>query len=109
MTRRPPLVRVLSLNIVLSILMWVLSDGNFFDRGRKPPSWNAGNRLVVIIIGLANIRPLNVIVILISVLKVDFTIWWISTAVKNHVTGKTMCGLVVNHIGFANIRLLKIF
>ena len=44
MTRRPPLVRVLSLNIVLSILMWVLSDGNFFDRGRKPPSWNAGNR-----------------------------------------------------------------
>ena len=65
--------------------------------------------LVVIDIGFAHIRPLSVIVILISVLKVDFTTWSISTAVKSHVTGKTICGLVVNQIGFAHIRPFNIF
>ena len=45
--------------------------------------------------------------ILISFFKVDFTAWSNSNAVENHVVVKTICGLVVTHIGFAYIRPLK--
>ena len=46
--------------------------------------------------------------ILIGVLKVDFTAWSNLTAVENHLVGKAIFGLVVNHIGFAHIRPLNV-
>ena len=46
--------------------------------------------------------------ILIRFFKVDFTAWSNSTAVENHVVVKTVCGLVVNHIWFGYIRLIKV-
>ena len=63
--------------------------------------------LVVIKIGFAYIRPLEMVSILIGVLKVYFTVWLNLTAVKNCLVRKTIVGLVVNHIGFANIRPLN--
>ena len=50
---------------------------------------------------------MKVVLILIGVLKVNFTAWSNLTAVENHLVGKTIFGLVVNHIGFAYIRPLK--
>ena len=46
--------------------------------------------------------------ILISFFKVDITVWSNSTTVENHVVVKTICGLVVNHIWFGHIRLIKV-
>ena len=62
--------------------------------------------LVVIKIGFAYIRPLEVVSILIGVLKVYFTVWLNLTAVKNCLVRKAIIGLLVNHIGFVRIRLL---
>ena len=47
---------------------------------------------------------MNVVLILIDVLKVDFTAWSNLTAVENHLVGKAIFGLVINHIGFSYIR-----
>ena len=44
------------------------------------------------------------VLILIGVLKVDFTAWSNLTAIENHLVGKAIFGLVVNHIGFGHIR-----
>ena len=54
--------------------------------------------LVVIKIGFAHIRPLEVVSILIGVLKVNFTAWSNFTAVENHLIGKAIAGLMVSHI-----------
>ena len=59
--------------------------------------------LVVIKIGFAYIRPLEMILILICVLKVDFTAWFNLTAVKNRLVRKAIVGLVVHHIEFVHI------
>ena len=64
--------------------------------------------LVVIKIGFAHIRPLEVVLILIGVLKVDFTAWLNLTAVENRLVGKSIFSLVVTHIGFAHIRPLEV-
>ena len=54
--------------------------------------------LVVIKIGFAHIRLLEVVSIVIGVLKVNFTAWSNFTAVENHLIGKGIAGLVVSHI-----------
>ena len=54
--------------------------------------------LVVIKIGFAHIRPLEVVSIVIGVLKVNFTAWSNFTAVENYLIGKGTSGLVVSHI-----------
>ena len=64
--------------------------------------------LIVIKIGFAHIRPLEVVSILIGVLKVNFTAWSNLTTVKNHLIGKTIGGLVVDHIEFVHIRPLYV-
>ena len=64
--------------------------------------------LVVIKIGFAHIRPLEVVSILIGVLKVNFTAWSNLSAVKNHLVIKAIVGLVVNHIEFVHIRPKKV-
>ena len=40
--------------------------------------------------------------------KVNFTVWSKLTTVENHLVGNAIVGLVVNHIGFANIRPLNV-
>ena len=40
--------------------------------------------------------------------KVVFTAWSNLTAAENHLVGKTIVDLVVNHIGFAHIRPLNV-
>ena len=62
--------------------------------------------LVVIKIGFAHIRPLEVVSILIGVLKVNFTAWLNLIAVKNRPARKGIVGLVVNHMEFVHIRPL---
>ena len=47
---------------------------------------------------------MKVVVILIGVLKVDFTAWSNLTAVENHLVEKAIFGLVVNHISLGHIR-----
>ena len=59
-------------------------------------------------IEFAHIRPLNIILILISFFKVDFTAWSNLTAVENRVVGKAISSLVVNYIGFAHIQPLEV-
>ena len=54
--------------------------------------------LVVIKIGFAHIRPLEVVLILICVLKVNSTAWSNFTAVENHLIGNAIAGLMVSHI-----------
>ena len=51
---------------------------------------------------------MNVVLILIGVLKVDFTAWSNLTAVENRVVGKAIFSLVVNYIGFAHIQPLEV-
>ena len=48
------------------------------------------------------------ILILICVLKVDFTAWFNLTAVKNPLVRKAIFSLVVTHIEFAHIRPLEV-
>ena len=48
------------------------------------------------------------ILILICVLKVDFTAWFNLTAVKNRLVRKAIVGLVVHHIEFVHIRPLLV-
>ena len=64
--------------------------------------------LVVIKIGFAHIRPLEVVSRLIGVFKVDFTDWLNLTAVENRLVRKAIVRLVVNHIKFVHIRPLKV-
>ena len=63
--------------------------------------------LVVAHIEFAHIRPLNIILIWISILKVDFTARSNLTAVENDVVEKAMSGSVVNYIWFVHVRLIK--
>ena len=60
--------------------------------------------LVVINIGFAHFRPLNVVLILMTAFKMDFTTWSNCTAVEIGLIWKGIFGLVVNHIVFAHIR-----
>ena len=48
------------------------------------------------------------VLILISVFKVDFTAWFNLTAVKNRLVRKAIVGLVVHHIEFVHIRPLLV-
>ena len=59
---------------------------------------------VITNIGFDHFRPLNAVLILMGVFKVDFTAWSKLTAVKNHLVGKSIFGLVVTHIGFVHFR-----
>ena len=59
--------------------------------------------LVVYHIEFADIRPLNMILIWMSVFKVYFTAWLKSTEVENHLVGMTMVDLVVHNIELAHI------
>ena len=64
--------------------------------------------LVVIKIGIAHIRPLEVVSILIGALEVNFTAWSNLTVVENRLIGKAIAGLVINHIEFVHIRSLYV-
>ena len=57
---------------------------------------------------VANIRSMKVVLILIGVLKVNFTAWSNLTAVKNHLVRMPIVVLVVINIDFARIRILKV-
>ena len=46
--------------------------------------------------------------LLISVFKVNFTVWSKLTTVENHLVRNAIVGLVVNHFGFFHIRPLKV-
>ena len=46
--------------------------------------------------------------LLISVFKVNFTVWSKLTTVENHLVRNAIVGLVVNHFGFSHIRPLKV-
>ena len=64
--------------------------------------------LVVINIGFARIRILQVILTLIGGFKAVFTVWSNLIAVENRLVGKTIFSLVVAHIGFAHIQPLNV-
>ena len=63
---------------------------------------------VITNIGFDHFRPLNAVLILMGVFKVDFTAWSKLTAVENHLVEKYIFGLVVTHIGFVHFRPLKV-
>ena len=46
--------------------------------------------------------------LLISVFKVNFTVWSKLITVENHLVRNAIVGSVVNHIGFSNIQPLKV-
>ena len=56
----------------------------------------------------AHNRPLNAVLILMGVFKVDLTAWSKLTTVENNLVGKSIFVLVVNQTESAHIRLIKV-